>query len=609
MLRVRRQSLVFICALLLCGTALAQSILQPDNAIKPQAASPEPLGTIHAEANLVLVDVVVTQNGQPVHGLDKSRFQIFEDGRPQKIVTFDESSAPKPSLAVETAAPLPPNVYSNIPRYPVADAVNVILLDSLNTPLLERDAAERQLVRFLAHATPGTMIAVYSLGNKLTLEANFTADPAELFQTIQKMSSRPQPTLMDGAKGHEERIVELQNAPDDFQKQHGLFLECLRNDEAGNAAEDAATRVRTTLKAMEELAEILQTIPGRKNLIWISGAFPLALAPNMDLKNPFASMRSFGPELESTARKLASERVAVYAIDALGLVGLPSTDTTVRYNENGGKVLKGGRVKMAGDSDDTKFLSGSADTRASIRAIADATGGKAYLNTNGISEAIASAVSNGQNYFTLGYIPSEETLNGGFHKIQVKIPGTRFELSYRKGYPADRTGQTPLGSQVRGDSLTFSTDHGAPPSTQIGFQVRILPITDPMMKGVAEDKENTGDLTAAMKGAKTLYVADLLVDVQALAFDKTKAGLHTGKLEIMLNAFDHDGKPVNHLYRLGSLQVPDGQFADVLQRGVLIRMELYLPSGYCFLRFAIRDPLTKRIGSLEIPMNVMARSS
>jgi len=112
-----------------------------------------------------------------------------------------------------------------------------------------------------------------------------------------------------------------------------------------------------------------------------------------------------------------------------------------------------------------------------------------------------------------------------------------------------------------------------------------------------------------MKGAKTLYVADLLVDVQALAFDKTKAGLHTGKLEIMLNAFDHDGKPVNHLYRLGSLQVPDGQFADVLQRGVLIRMELYLPSGYCFLRFAIRDPLTKRIGSLEIPMNVMARSS
>lgn len=520
---VRRQVLPFLSALLFCGMAPAQGTLEPSSAVgsqpQSQAGSPEPAATIRTQTNLVLVDVVVTENGQAVHGLDTNSFQTFEDGKPEKIVTFDDLSAPKPPTPEQTEAALPPNTYTNTPRYPVANAVDVILLDTLNTPLLERNNAERQLVRFLTQATPGTLIAVYSLGTKLTLETNFTTDPAALLQMRREVPARPQPTLAYDEHDNQTRMNDLKNAPAAVQSKQGILLDALLGAEARYTAEAMGTRVQLTLKAMEELADILQGLPGRKNLIWISGSFPLMLAPDTELKNPFDSMSSFGPKLESTARKLAAARVAVYTIDATGLVGLPSADATAHYSDNGGKVLSNGGVKIAGDSDDTKFLQRIADTHGTMRAIAHDTGGKAYLNTNGITEAIAAAVSNGQNYYTLGFIPSMETLDGGFHKLRVNIPGKSFELSYREGYLADRAGEAQKAPAARKDELTSATLHGAPPSRQVGLQVHILPITDPSMKGVAADPANAGDSTAKIKGAKTLYVADLLVDIQSIPFE------------------------------------------------------------------------------------------
>ena len=64
------------------------------------------------EVHVINVDVVVTDRaGNPVHGLKREDFEVFENGKPQKITNYyevkpDESGAIE--SATETAAPQQP---------------------------------------------------------------------------------------------------------------------------------------------------------------------------------------------------------------------------------------------------------------------------------------------------------------------------------------------------------------------------------------------------------------------------------------------------------------------------------------------------------------------
>src|SRR5271170_5579572 len=95
---------------------------------------PTPPGPLQVQANLVLVDVVVTSNGNAVPGLTKNSFHLLENGNPQQISVFEEHKPENPA-AVVTMPDLPPNTYSDFPQFAVTSAVNVLLLDALNTPL------------------------------------------------------------------------------------------------------------------------------------------------------------------------------------------------------------------------------------------------------------------------------------------------------------------------------------------------------------------------------------------------------------------------------------------------------------------------------------------
>src|ERR1700679_1737286 len=117
----------------------AQTAPAPAASAQASSASAQaPAGAptvLHANTNLVLVDVVVTSHDRPIHNLPQSRFHILEDGHEQTIVTFDEhqpGSAATPSIA---SIALPPHTVTNAPQYEPASAVNVLLLDGLNTPL------------------------------------------------------------------------------------------------------------------------------------------------------------------------------------------------------------------------------------------------------------------------------------------------------------------------------------------------------------------------------------------------------------------------------------------------------------------------------------------
>ena len=95
--------------------------------IEPQAP------TITITSRAVVVDVIVTDSsGKPVTGLGKDAFSVTEQGKPQTISFFEESGATARAEPVEMPR-LPADTFTNFSPFPQPPAVNVLLLDSLNT--------------------------------------------------------------------------------------------------------------------------------------------------------------------------------------------------------------------------------------------------------------------------------------------------------------------------------------------------------------------------------------------------------------------------------------------------------------------------------------------
>src|SRR5271163_1185235 len=99
------------------------------------AQSSPPSTTLTADTQLVILDVVVTDSKQnPVHNLNASDFTVFEDNTPEPIKSFDEHTSanatkPEPPLS------LPPGTFTNSTAAPTSTPLDILLLDTLNTPL------------------------------------------------------------------------------------------------------------------------------------------------------------------------------------------------------------------------------------------------------------------------------------------------------------------------------------------------------------------------------------------------------------------------------------------------------------------------------------------
>src|ERR1700694_4189990 len=145
-------------------------------------ASQTAVPSFKSASNLVLVDVVVTHNGQPVRGLKQQAFHISEGGREQVIKVFEEHTSTE--AAQIQKPPLPPSTYSNFPDSTIAASANVLLLDALNTPMENQLYVRRQLIAYLKKIPPGTRIAIFTLASRLRFVQGFTSDISSLLAVL-----------------------------------------------------------------------------------------------------------------------------------------------------------------------------------------------------------------------------------------------------------------------------------------------------------------------------------------------------------------------------------------------------------------------------------------
>jgi len=136
--------------------------------------------TLKITARAVVVDVIVTDSlGKAVTGLPRDSFTVMEQGKPQTISFFEENGTAIPAHTVDMPM-LPPNTFTNLSPFPQPPAVNVLLLDSLNTRMENQSVVHSQVLKFLKSAKPGTRSAIFTMGLGLHFIQGFNDDPAVL---------------------------------------------------------------------------------------------------------------------------------------------------------------------------------------------------------------------------------------------------------------------------------------------------------------------------------------------------------------------------------------------------------------------------------------------
>jgi VWFA-related protein len=581
-----------------------------------QSVSQSGVATLRAGTQLVVVDVVVTdKNQKPVHGLTTSDFTLTEENITQVVKHFEEHTALTAANATKfpSLPKFPPGVFTNYTPQPVNGAVNLLLLDALNTPLKDQAFVRQQLLAYLNATPPGTRIAIFGLTSQLTILQGFTSDPEVLKTVASRRLGKNSPLLQDSVGGGGIQ----NNTADDLEDmgEDATIVANLRQFDAQQQSFQLQLRVKYTLDAMNQLARYLSSIPGRKNLIWFSGSFPISVLPDNtgNLPDPFAVVADYEKEFRDTVNLLARSQVAVYPIDARGLTNAPIFDaaTTRNYASGGGR----GTARMTQDLN--KFSTDTAAEHSTMSQMAEATGGHAFFNTNGLTQAVATAINDGSNFYTLTYTPANPARDGKFRKIKVQLARSGFTLAYRHGYYADdpdkgppSTNNQPRQSNVADSAVTAGTStplqtmrvammRGSPTPAEIVMKVAVFPVGPSTQ---TEDNPAPNNiLTEKVHGPFRRYSVSYAIEPHDITFLRAPDGKIHAAFELVIFVFNPEGVLVNRLSTELRIASPLDELKKNVANGIQYRQEISAPAkGEYFFRIVAHDLTRDRLGAVEV---------
>ena len=553
-------SLPFIA--LAAVSLVAQTAEVPDSEI--------PAATLRVESRTAVEDVVVMdKNGRAVPGLRKEDFQVFENNKQQAITFFEPNFAN--TEGVISSSPPPLNTFANVPVADSHNVTNVLLLDALNTWPEDRMYAQVQMVKYLASLPPNLRIGIFTLtSEKLNLIQGFNQDSSALRAAIAKFASKRSSVSSLSKSAEQQALV---NTVDEMN-QTALKTKDTGLAESANALQqflkkgvgitDKYDNLVTTLNALQSLVHYLAVVPGRKNLFWLVGDFPLCNGCGYD------------DLYRETKDMLAEAGVSVYPIDAHGV------DSDMGLGPDAFKHQVS-----------TRFI--DSETWAGD------TGGKAY-HANDIKQEIANAVDHGSHYYTLAYVPSDRKEEGRERKVEVKVLSGNYTIFYRKHYFEQTRKEIVTASAAPAKiPLLPLMGHGLPNSTEIPYRLKVGPSAVQPGPGAGRAGQNT-----QLAGTLTRYDVDFELQANGLSLLPGTDGSRRKSLEVALVVYSQDFKPLNWETRKISLLIKPEQWAADQRASIHFHIEIDAPGGDVYLRTGVYDSSSSKVGTLEIPLSAVS---
>jgi VWFA-related protein len=543
--------------------------------------------TLKVTTRLVDVSLVADdKKGRPVNGLKAEDIEVYDNERRQQIKFFSPADAVPPSTGPAPAAS-PEDTFSNhsadaatSPATPQNNAgATILLIDEGHLAWNDMQNARTQMLQFLSSAPPSERVGIYTmngLGFRVLVEA--TTDRAVLITRLQKWM----PTAQSVAQAQNE---ETRNRQQFNEVRNFSDLASVNGNHAdmpdGLSTIDpqlltmGSNPARASLIILVGVARRLASVPGHKNLVWVSS------------DNVFADFRDQGVGIDRTTGTLdrfalrAQEamndaHVAVYPFDVSQLETSDiAADTQHRNvqltptNSAAGTApidRTAGRIKA-------EMLQDVHSIQWPVRQVAEATGGRAIRRSGDLAAALSEIVEDSHATYMLSFSP-DQSADDQYHAITVKLTGKQHGLTlhYRTGY-------------------LYSKE---PATLQDRFKQAVWQPID------------SNELTVTTKVLQTDQGSNMQINIAAAGLDGEQLSEHwIDKLDIFFIQRDDAGLQADVEGQTLRLRLKPSTYQQMLSTGVPYERIVQLKPGIASLRILVVDRNSGRMGSVTIPNSAL----
>ena len=505
----------------------------------PQRSEP----TFRVQVDAVEFDAFVTDaQGNPITDLTADDFEVLEDGKAQTITSFALVNIPieRRDRPLGAPAPIEPDVQTNDRD---DGRVYVIALDEVagEQALRTRRFLHRFFERYFA---ANDIAAVVFLGRTNTANTqDFTGSTRLLLQAVDTFTGG----FPDGPAVTSAAPVPASISPPP-------------SPGPASPNQEATFALRRSMGSFRSIVEFMAGVHGRrKALLLFSQGYPIDVFRVIDYRGGVLSLQE--EDLHKAVTAATRNNVAIYPIDPRGL----TADGGLGESETGVSADPGERV--------TASITGM-EARQSLRALAQATGGFAVVNTNSFESAWDRIVRENSSYYVLGFSSTNERRDGRFRRLQVRVKRPGVQVRGRNGYVAPLRNERPAPPQP----VPANMSAGLAAALRSPLAVTGLPLRV---------------FAAPYKGEGREATVAIAVEVDASKLNLEKQGeVYAGALEVSFSSIDTRSKIFPGQTFTSKLSLKPDTYARALQGGLRVLTGTRLAPGRYQLRVAASNRST-----------------
>lgn len=374
------------------GAGLRGTLQAQGQTGKPQAP---PSVTFQVEVNYVDVDAIVTdEKGNFVSGLTRDDFEVYEDGKPQKVELFSFVELPvePPDRFVFLDRPVSPDVRSN--RRSFDGRVYVLVLDDLDISPLRTGLVKTSAREFVErHLGANDVAAVVYTSGRTDATQEFTGDRGLLLAAIEKfVGRRLRSAAIETLERHYHKaLTNLDETPPQaspiVDSRNPVNIRDMEREQ----------RALAVLDTLKNLGEFLAGVRGRRKAVVL---FTEGIEMPMTELYGIHTATDVVGAIKDAVTAAARSNVNLFALDPRGLIGM--TSDYIELAGSGAPDVATGAFGALNAQQG--LLTEMKQSQDSLRTLSEETGGFAAVNTNTLGDAFSRIVDANSRYYVLGTI-------------------------------------------------------------------------------------------------------------------------------------------------------------------------------------------------------------